>query len=67
MQLTDEDIEEFQDIYERKFGKCIEKAEAHAKAISLIRLMQIVYRPLTDEEERIVQKARKQAETLPTH
>ncbi len=59
MQLTDEDIEEFQDLYERKCGIRIEKVEAQAKAISLIRLMQIVYRPLTDEERRI-------AETLPT-
>lgn len=67
MQLTDEDIEEFQDIYERKFGTRIEKAEAQAKATSLIRLMQIVYRPLTDEEERIAQTARKQAATIPTH
>lgn len=59
MQLTEEDIEEFRDLYERKCGRRIEKAEAQAKAISLIRLMQIVYRPLTDEEQRI-------AETLPT-
>lgn len=67
MQLTDEDIEEFQDIFERKFGTRIEKAEAHTKATSLIRLMQIVYRPLTDEEERIAQTVRKQAATIPTH
>lgn len=59
MQLTEEDIEEFQDLYKRKYGRRIEKFEAQAKAISLIRLMQIVYRPLTDEEQHI-------AETLPT-
>jgi hypothetical protein len=59
MQLTDEDVEDFQNLYERKFGKRIDKRTAQAKAISLIRLMEIVYRPLTDEERRI-------AETLPT-
>jgi len=59
MQLTEEDIAEFQGLYERKFGRRIEKAEAQAKAIALIRLMQTIYRPLTDEERRI-------AETLPT-
>ena len=53
MQLTEEDIEEFQHLYERKFGKHIDKTEAHAKAISLVRLIEIVYRPLTDSELRI--------------
>lgn len=67
MQLTEEDIEEFQDLYERRFGKRIEKAEAHAKATSLIRLMHIVYRPLTDEEERIAQAVRQQTNVSPTH
>jgi hypothetical protein len=44
-----------------------ELQELRAKATSLIRLMQIVYRPLTDEEERIAQSVRAQAATIPTH
>lgn len=59
MQLTEEDIVEFQILYERNCGKHIEKAEAHTKAISLIRLMQIICCPLTDRENGI-------AETLST-
>ncbi len=66
MQLTDEDVEEFQNLYERKFGKRIDKHAAQAKAISLIRLMEIVYRPLTDEESRIAEAVRTEGKLLPT-
>lgn len=67
MQLTDEDVEEFQTLYERKFGTRINKNEAHAKAISLIRLMEIVYRPLTEKEAQIAQTICKEPRQLPTH
>lgn len=65
MQLTEEDVSEFQDLYERKFGKRIDKRVAQAKAISLIRLMEIVYRPLTDEESRIAEAVRTEGKLLP--
>ncbi len=65
MQLTEEDVSEFQDLYERKLGKRIDKYEAQAKAISLIRLMEIVYRPLTDEEARIAKAVSADNKPLP--
>lgn len=65
MQLTDQDVEEFQSLYERKFGKRIDKRVAQAKAIGLIRLMEIVYRPLTDEESRIAEAVRTECKLLP--
>jgi hypothetical protein len=67
MQLTDEDVEEFQTLYERKFGTRIDKNEAHAKAINLIRLMEIVYRPLTEREAQIAQTICTEPRQLPTH
>jgi hypothetical protein len=66
MQLTKEDIAEFQELYERKFSQRIDKQEAQAKAISLIRLMEIVYRPLTDDEVRIAKAASVKIGQLPT-
>lgn len=41
MNLTDENIREFQMIYQNNFGKAISKEEAMEKGIRLIRLMEI--------------------------
>jgi hypothetical protein len=42
MQLTDEDIMEFQALYKKHFGKDLGKDEALAKGIQLIRLLEVV-------------------------
>jgi hypothetical protein len=42
MQLTDEDIMEFQVLYKKHFGKDLGKDEALAKGIQLIRLLEVV-------------------------
>jgi hypothetical protein len=42
MQLTDEDIMEFQELYKKHFGKDLGKDEALAKGIQLIRLLEVV-------------------------
>ncbi len=46
MQLGDKDIDEFQDLYERKFGKRLEESDARDKAARLIHLYQLIYKPL---------------------
>jgi hypothetical protein len=50
MVLTDEQIEKFQDIYFKRFGKEISKEDACEQGVKLIRLMQIVYNPITEQE-----------------
>jgi hypothetical protein len=50
MRLTDENIASFQEIYKNKFGKEISREDAYEKASKLVRLMQIVYKPMTKEE-----------------
>jgi len=42
MQLTDEQIIEFQTLYRKNFGVEIEKDEALEKALRLIRLIKVV-------------------------
>ena len=63
MQLTDEDIAKFQMLYKRYFGREVSKEGAYSQGIKLLRLMSVVYKPMTHEEYEIVEKRRK--ETLP--
>lgn len=63
MQLTDEDIIKFQALYKNEFGMEISKEDAYEKGIKLLRLMSIVYQPMTEQEYERIQQHRK--DTLP--
>ena len=56
--LTDKEITDYQAIYKKIYGKNISKQEALEQGIKLIRLMEIVYKPMTQEEYDMVQKRR---------
>lgn len=63
MQLSDDDIAKFQMLYKSRFGTEISKENAYSQGIKLLRLMSIVYKPMTQEDYELVEKRRK--ETLP--
>lgn len=63
MVLKDEDIKKFQALYKSRFGLDISREEAYEKGIKLVRLMELVYKPMTQEEMDFVQKRRQ--DTLP--
>lgn len=48
--LSDKQIEQFQKLYKRRFGKEISREEAVEQGVSLIRLVELIYRPMTEEE-----------------
>lgn len=48
--LTDKQVDKFQDIYRKRFGKEISQEDALEKGIRLVRLMDIVYKPITVHE-----------------
>lgn len=50
MSLTKEQVEKFQVIYKKRFGKEISYQDALAGGISLARMMQIIYKPITQKE-----------------
>ncbi len=50
MMLSDKQLEAFQEIYKKKFDKEISKQEAYEKGIKLVRLLQIIWKPMTQEE-----------------
>lgn len=63
MTLSDENIIKFQALYESEFGMEISREDAYEKGIKLLRLMSIVYKPMTEKEYESVQKHR--IDTLP--
>jgi hypothetical protein len=48
--LSDEQISNFRVLYKNRFGKDISREEALEKGVKLLRLVQLVYKPITEEE-----------------
>jgi len=60
MKLTDEQIIKFQALYEKKFGEKISREQALEKGMRLMRLVELIYRPMTNEEFMRLQKRRQE-------
>ena len=58
MRLADEDIVSFQELYKEEFGKEISREEAYESGTKLLRLMSIVYKPMTEEEFAYIEEHR---------
>ena len=62
MVLDDEQIKKFQTLYKNRFGKEISREEAYEKGMKLMRLVELTYKPMTQEEYELVEKRRKETE-----
>ena len=60
MSISDVHIAEFQALYQKRFGREISKEDASVKGAKLLRLMSLVYRPMTQAEFEAVQTRRKE-------
>ena len=49
MQLSDKKILEFQKLYQKHFGQKISQEEANEKGTNLIRFIELVYKPMTED------------------
>lgn len=58
MVLSDEDILKLQALYKSEFGMEISREDAYERGIKLLRLMSVVYKPMTQEEYEFIQKHR---------
>ena len=61
--LSDEQIRKFQMLYKKHFGKEISREEAYEQGAKLIRLVELIYKPMTENEYKQLQKRRKETET----
>lgn len=62
--LSTEQITQFQTLYRNRFGKKISREEALEKGAKLIRLIEIIYKPMTEEEYQKLQERRKETGDL---
>ena len=58
--LSDEQIKQFQMLYKKHFGKEISREEAYEKGAKLVRLVELIYKPMTEDEYKQLQKRRKE-------
>lgn len=58
--LSDEQIKKFQMLYKTRFGKDLSKEDALEKGIKLIRLIELIYRPMTATEYKELQERRQE-------
>jgi hypothetical protein len=50
MQISEDKIKEFKRLYYKRFGKKLTDQEALDKGIKLVRLMQLVYKPVKKKD-----------------
>lgn len=64
MQLSDKKIAEFQKLYLKHFGQEISREEAHEKGIKLIRLIELVYKPMAKADYQKLQQRRRETSDI---
>lgn len=62
--LSDEQIRKFQTLYRNRFGKEISREEAYEQGAKLIRLVELIYKPMTENEYKQLQKRREETKNL---
>ena len=64
--LSDEQIKTYQTLYKNRFGKEISREQAYEQGVKLLRLIELIYKPMTEEEFQKLQERRKQTGDLKT-
>ena len=58
--LSDKDVKSFIEIYKNRFGKELSYEEATQKANTLLRMVELIYKPMTVQEYNNLQKRRRE-------
>ena len=62
--LSDEQITKFQMLYKKHFGKKISREEAYEQGVKLMRLVELIYKPMTEKEYQQLQEYRRKTSYL---
>lgn len=62
--LPEEQITKFQTLYKNYFGKEMSRKEAYEQGVKLMRLVELIYKPMTEAEYRELQKRRRETDNL---
>ena len=58
--LSKDHLKKFKKIYKNRFGKELSDQVALDEATKLLRLMELIYKPMTEAEFKMVEKRRKE-------
>ena len=58
--LSNEQITKFQALYKNRFGREISQEGAYEKGVKLVRLMELTYRPMTEDEHQRLSERRRE-------
>ena len=64
--LSNEQITKFQSLYKNRFGKKISREEAYEKGAKLIRLVELIYKRMTETEYQKLQERRRETGDIET-
>jgi hypothetical protein len=56
--LSDKQIKKFQTLYKNRFGKEISREDALEQGVKLIRLMELIYKPMTEKDLELLRTRR---------
>jgi len=59
MMLSNEQLDRYRELYKKRFGREISREDALEPAIKLVRLIDIIYQPMTEKEWEMLQKEQK--------
>jgi hypothetical protein len=62
--LSEKQIRQYQMLYKNRFGRKISREEAYEQGAKLMRLVELIYRPMTETEYRQLQKRRRETGDL---
>jgi hypothetical protein len=62
--LSNDQITKFQTLYKNRFGRDIDREEAYEQGVKLIRLIELVYQPMTEAEYQKLQDRRRETGDL---
>jgi hypothetical protein len=64
--LSNEQITNFQTLYKNRFGREISREEAYEQGVKLMRLVELIYTPMTETEYQQLQERRQETDGLKT-
>ncbi len=62
--LSNEQITKFQTLYKNRFGRKISREEAYEQGVKLMRLVELIYKPMTEGEYQQLQERRRETGDL---
>ena len=62
--LSNEQVATFQNLYRQHFGREISREEAYEQGVKLIRLVELIYKPMTETEYQKLQERRRKTGNL---